>query len=68
MHNENVVSWVVYQMTLNKKPSMNAVCEQSDWDAMEVARPGYHTLVQAGIASEAEAEILARGTAGNSRR
>jgi len=63
---EQLVSWVVYLMTLHGKPSgMNAVCEQGEWDAMERGRPGYHTLVRAGITSEAEAERLARGTSGN---
>jgi len=33
---------------------MDAVCEQSEWEAMERAQPGYHTLVQAGITNEAE--------------
>ena len=37
------------------------------WEQMERDRPGYHTLVQSGITSEAEAEKLARGTAGDSR-
>jgi hypothetical protein len=59
--NETTVSWVVYLMTTHKKPSgMKAVCEQSEWDAMELARPGYHVLVRGGIASEVEAETLAR--------
>jgi hypothetical protein len=59
---EESASWVVYLMTLHGKASaMNAVCEQREWEAIERARPGYHTLVQAGIASEAEAEKLARG-------
>jgi hypothetical protein len=62
------VSWVVYRMTLHKGPTgLNAVCEQGEWDEMERARPGYHTLVRAGIPSEAEAEKLARGTAGDAR-
>ena len=39
---------------------MNAVCRQSEWEAMERAQPGYHTLVQAGITNEGEAERLAR--------
>jgi hypothetical protein len=39
---------------------MSAVCEQSEWDALELARPGYHTLVRAGIANEGEAEQIAR--------
>ena len=35
--NDNV-SWVVYKMTLHgRTDQMNAVCEQSEWDAMEMA-------------------------------
>lgn len=59
-------SWVVYLMAVKKNAAgMNAVCEQGEWDAMELARPGLHTLVRSGIASEAEAERLARGTSGD---
>jgi hypothetical protein len=48
-------------MTIRGKPSgMNAVCQQSEWEAMERAQPSYHTLVQAGITNEGEAERLAR--------
>jgi hypothetical protein len=55
------VKWVVYQMTVHGKPSgVNAVCEQTEWDAMERSRFGYHRLVRAGLASETEAEKLAR--------
>lgn len=58
---EKAILWVVYRMTIRGKTSgMNAVCEQSEWDAMERAQPGYHTLVLAGIANEGEAERLAR--------
>ena len=61
-----VVTWVVYRMTLRGKPAgVNAVCEQAEWDALELSRPGYHTLVRAGIRNEGEAERLARGTAGD---
>ena len=35
------------------------------WDAMEASQPGYHTLIRSGIANEAEAEKLARGTSGD---
>jgi hypothetical protein len=60
---EEPVLWVVYRMTVHKKPSgVNAVCEQREWEAMELTQPGYHTLVQAGIASEGEAERLARSS------
>ena len=52
-------TWVVYLMTLHGKDAgVNAVCEQSEWDALELARPGYHRLVRAGIASEGEAERI----------
>ena len=68
MSTQKIVSWVVYKMTIHKQPEgMNAVCEQSEWDAMERARPGYHTLVRSGITNEGEAERLARGTAGDSK-
>ena len=60
-----LVGWVVYKMTLwGKLPGPNAVCEQAEWDQMEQARPGHHTLIRAGIASEPEAERLAREAPG----
>lgn len=60
---EKVISWVVYRMTVHNKPTgMNAVCEQSEWEAMELAAPGYHTLILAGITNEGEAERLARSS------
>jgi hypothetical protein len=63
---DKAVSWVVYLMTVHAKESpVNAVCEQAEWDAMELAKPGLHTLVRSGITSEAEAEKLARGTSGD---
>ena len=63
---KKVALWVVYKMNVSGKgDGGNAVCEQSEWDEMELARPGYHTLVKAGIPTEAEAETLARaGTHG----
>ena len=61
MKAEDTGSWVVYKMTLHGKAlEVNAVCSQDEWDAMELARPGYHTLIRAGIASEGDAERLAR--------
>jgi hypothetical protein len=39
---EETVAWVVYKMIVNKKPEgMNAVCEQGEWDVMELAQPGH---------------------------
>ena len=66
MH-EKIATWVVYLMTVKKHDGMKAVCEQTEWDAMELARPGYHQLIQAGFTSEAEAELLARGQSGASK-
>jgi hypothetical protein len=58
---QSSAGWVVYRMTINGKLSeTNAVCEQSEWDAMEMARPGYHALVKADIPNEGEAERFAR--------
>jgi hypothetical protein len=57
---------VVYEVTAGRKPGQaRGVCERSDWDAMELARPGYRTLILEGITSESEAERLARGAAGD---
>jgi len=58
---QNIVTWVVYLMTIREGANKNrAVCEQSEWDAMDLARPGYHELIRGGIATEVEAEMLAR--------
>jgi len=59
-------TWVVYKMALDDHPSgVSAVCEQCEWEAMERNQPGRQILVQGGLASEAEAERLARGTLGD---
>ncbi len=63
MH-EKTATWVVYLMTIRKQDGMKAVCEQSEWEAMERSRPGFHQLIQAGFTSEAEAELIARGQSG----
>ena len=60
--------WVIYLMPVHKKPEpMNAICSQDEWNAMERTRPGHYPLIQAGIASEREAELLARGTSGDAK-
>ena len=60
--------WVVYRMPVRNCPDgMRAVCEQAEWDAMELANPGVNTLIQAGITNAGEAERLARGTSGAAR-
>jgi hypothetical protein len=56
-------SWVVYRLTLRGKTTrMSAVCGQEEWEAMELAQPGHHTLVRSGIRNEGEAERLARSS------
>jgi hypothetical protein len=63
------IAWVVYRMTIPKQSTCgNVVCEQSEWEAIESSRPGYHVLLHSGIKTEQEAEKLARGTAGDSFR
>ena len=64
---EETETWVVYQMAGKNLHDMKAVCEQNEWDALEKARPGLHHLIQGGIASETEAELLARGASGDSK-
>ena len=57
----NNSTWVVYLMTIYKRlQRVPAVCAQSEWEAMERRRPGYHQLVESGIATETEAEEIAR--------
>jgi hypothetical protein len=58
--------WVVYKPIIRGVPSaMNAVCEQTEWESMELAKPGQQQHIQSGITSEGEAERLARGTSGD---
>jgi hypothetical protein len=53
--------WVVYLKLLHgKQTPMTVVCEQSEWDTMELANPGQYTLLMSEIASEGEAERIAR--------
>ena len=58
--------WVVYKMTLRgSSEGINAICEQGEWDAMELSKPGQQTLIRSGITSEGEAERFAHGTSGD---
>jgi hypothetical protein len=60
-----VMSWVVYQLTVQGKPGPKVVCLQHEWAAVEKATPGLHRLIKGGILNESEAERLARGTSGD---
>lgn len=58
--------WVVYRMTMpGNAPGGNVVCERREWDALDGQQPGLHTLLHTGLGTEREAELLARGTAGD---
>jgi hypothetical protein len=55
-------SWVVYRVGMkNGGEGPVAVCEHPDWAALEQSQPGVHTLLHAGIGTEAEADRIARG-------
>jgi hypothetical protein len=57
--------WVVYKMFVTaKKAGANAVCEQRVWEAMDADTRSQHILIRAGVASEAEAERIARESPG----
>jgi len=52
---EDCTAWVVYRRTIFRQAVGGvAVCEQSEWDEMELARPGHQTMIQRGITSEVE--------------
>jgi hypothetical protein len=56
-------TWVVYQLTHKGQPTgNNVVCEQAEWDALELAQPGVHTLVMGGFTNEGAAERHARAS------
>ena len=44
--------------------AVRGICQQWEWDAKELAKPGFNTLIQADIVNEGEAERLARGSSG----
>jgi hypothetical protein len=53
--------WVVYRVTApGVLGGSNAVREQGEWEEMQRQQPGHRTLTRKGIASEAEAERVAR--------
>ena len=67
MRKKPVETWVVYRKTMSasgKPIGLVSVCEQGEWDEMELVCPGYYTLVRAGITNEPEAEGLARDMSG----
>lgn len=66
MRTKRAAVWVVYQAAVKgMEQGPNAVCDQAEWEALEAAAPGANRLIRGGIANEAEAERLARGTSGD---
>jgi hypothetical protein len=57
------VAWVVYTM-ITARAARARICEQGEWDQMNLLAPSNYTLVRAGITNEAEAESLARRLSG----
>jgi hypothetical protein len=58
----------VYQIAgKGTEPAVNALCEQSDWPAIEKNGAGRCTLIRGFITNEGEAEQLARGTTGDTK-
>jgi hypothetical protein len=65
MRTETPGSWVVYKKTLHGNDlGRIAVCTAEEWDALLLAQPGQHKLIQAGITNEGEAERIARAAPG----
>ena len=53
--------WVVYRAAvIGKLGGHNATCSQQEWETMERAQAGLHTLIREKIPSESQAEQLAR--------
>jgi hypothetical protein len=65
------VTWVVYKrilIHLKQQTESFAVCEQSEWEKLEASGTSIYTLIQAGFATETDAEKHARGTSGDDYR
>lgn len=61
MREHQPTEWVVYRASIKGNLSgQNAICSQQEWEAMELAAPGVHTLIREHIPNESTAEQLAR--------
>jgi hypothetical protein len=61
-------TWVVYQSVQGKAMGAKSICEQREWEALERSHPGANELLASGLASESQAEKLARGTSGDVKK
>ncbi|MBI3865622.1 MAG: hypothetical protein HY290_27430 [Planctomycetia bacterium] len=65
---ETTETWVVFQALQGAQSGIRSICTESEWTDILARKPGVNQLVQAGIASETEAEKLARGTSGDAKQ
>jgi hypothetical protein len=64
-----VETWAVYHKPMRGCPDgLRAICSQDEWEAMDRIQPNACTLIQGDMASEGEAERLARGKSGDKPR
>ncbi len=62
---KTAATWAVFHTPATAREcGRTTVCSQAEWDAIEREWPGRHTLVRGNIASEAEAERVARAASG----
>jgi hypothetical protein len=60
-----VGEWAVYLMPVKgSTEGLRGVCPQDEWEELDRAKPGVYTLIQGHMASEGQAEQLARGRSG----
>ena len=60
--------WVVYLVTNGEHAGIRCVCTENEWREIRSLHPGTNLLVEGGITSESEAEKLARGTSGETKK
>jgi hypothetical protein len=66
MRQAKVGVWAVYHKAIKGVPDgLRAVCRQDEWEALDRAQPGVHTLIAGDLTNEGEAERLARGMSGH---
>jgi hypothetical protein len=59
--------WAVYQVAAGKQAGTRVMCPQSQWEELTLNQPNANVLIQDRIASESDAEKLARGTSGDAK-
>lgn len=57
--------WVICECMAGPMLGMKAVCKRTEWETVKSRYPGRYRIVREGMPTEAEAEKLARGNAGD---